>query len=146
MTFHTNSETLLLSRHWWGRICVQQWTSHIIQTTHLDTLSAFRIWIQENELQRHFFTLRKVEVWHKIFPNKNYRKDGDLVLLLLLPALKGVKMCKCVRETYGGLAGKKKKRGDEKNLRNISERRKKKVKLVHQWAQWQHLREYETWK
>lgn len=49
------------------------------------------------------------------------------MLLLLLPALKGVKMCKCVRETYGGLAGKKKKkRGDEKNLRNISEEEKRK--------------------
>lgn len=38
------------------------------------------------------------------------------MLLLLLPALKGVKMCKCVRETYGGLAGKKKKGETRKTL------------------------------
>lgn len=48
---------------------------------------------KENELQRLFFRLSKMEGWDEGFPNENCRKHGDFLLLLLLSALKSSIKC-----------------------------------------------------
>lgn len=136
MTFHTSSELLLFSRHWWERLCVQQRTCHVTQAAHLDIKSALLhmdpgIWTSET-----FSYTEESRSVTQSFPKWELQKGWGSAVVAASSFTEGYQMWKSVRETYSGLAGEKKRRRKKNLKRSLKE--KKKIKVVHQWAQWQH--------